>query len=190
MEDGDTSGQAALSWQQGQNMMVALSDVVVPFGVTRIPKWLGKAKEGKMKASEWCSLFSIYLPLAAIDTLVGDIEKYLNKPQEAANLCQLVDNFCSLVGCTHILEAQSITKPDCVQFGQEYQKYSASSSLLFPGYVVNPNHHYALHIKMQLKWWEPLRDVAKLAWERLNGILQQIPTSGKIGKGFFCLFGP
>ncbi|MBW0543903.1 hypothetical protein O181_083618 [Austropuccinia psidii MF-1] len=120
MEDGDTSGQAGLSWEQGHNMMVALSDVIVPFGVTRIPKWLRQAKEGKIKASKWCSLFSIYLPLAEIDTLVGDIEKFLNKSQEAENLCQLVDNFCSLVVCTHILEARSITKPDCIQFGQEY----------------------------------------------------------------------
>ncbi|MBW0556037.1 hypothetical protein O181_095752 [Austropuccinia psidii MF-1] len=105
MQDGDTSAQTGLSWEQGQKMMSALMDITVPFGVTRIPLWLGQAKEGKVKASEWKSLFSIYLALAAIDTMVGNIHKFSNKPSEATNTLLLIDNLCALVACTHILEA-------------------------------------------------------------------------------------
>ncbi|MBW0508137.1 hypothetical protein O181_047852 [Austropuccinia psidii MF-1] len=120
MEDGDTSGQTGLSWEQGCNMVVALSNVIVPLGFTRIPKWLGQAKEGKIKASEWKSLFSIYLPLEAVNTFIGDIEKYPKNPSEVAQVCLLVDNFCALVVCTHILEARLISNFNCLQLSEEY----------------------------------------------------------------------
>ncbi|MBW0585566.1 hypothetical protein O181_125281 [Austropuccinia psidii MF-1] len=50
MQDGDTSGQAGLSWEQGQNMRLAFLNVIIPFGLTRIPSWLRQAKEGKNKS--------------------------------------------------------------------------------------------------------------------------------------------
>ncbi|MBW0478141.1 hypothetical protein O181_017856 [Austropuccinia psidii MF-1] len=120
MEDGGTSGKTGLSWEQGHNMVVALSNVIVPLGVTCIPKWLGQAKEGKIKESEWKSLFSIYLPLEAVNKFIEDIENYANKPSEVAQVCLLVENFCALVVCTHILEARLISNFKCVRFSEEY----------------------------------------------------------------------
>ncbi|MBW0519351.1 hypothetical protein O181_059066 [Austropuccinia psidii MF-1] len=95
-------------------------------------------------------------------------------------MCLLVDNFCALVACTHILESQSITSSDCSRFTEEYQKYFNSSKSLFQGYAVNPNHHYALHIESQLRHWGPLIGVSEFAGERLNGMLQRITTSCQI----------
>ncbi|MBW0469316.1 hypothetical protein O181_009031 [Austropuccinia psidii MF-1] len=182
MQDCNTSGLVGLSWDRAHKMMSALRSVTVPFGVTRIPHWLGQAKEGKIKASEWHSLFAIYLPLAAIDNLIGDLEKFTNDPNEATKMLLLVDNFSALVSCTHILEARSITSSDCSRFREEYQRYCDSSKKLFKVYAVNPNHHYALHIEMHLRHWGPLIGIAEFSGERLNGILQRIPTSGQIGK--------
>ncbi|MBW0565790.1 hypothetical protein O181_105505 [Austropuccinia psidii MF-1] len=116
MQDGDNLAQTGLSWEQGQKMTSALMDITVPFGVTRIPLWLGQEKEGKVKASEWQLLFSIYLPLAAIDTMVCDIHKFSNKPSEATNTLLLIDHLCALVECTHILKPQSIKNAHCLQF--------------------------------------------------------------------------
>ncbi|MBW0555488.1 hypothetical protein O181_095203 [Austropuccinia psidii MF-1] len=158
MQDGNTSGLVGLSWDQAHKMMSALRNVTVPFGVTRIPHWLGQAKEGKIKASEWHSLFAIYLPLAAIDNIIGDLDQLRNSPNEATKIS------------------------DCSRFTEEYQKYCNSSKSLFQGYAVNPNHHYALHIESQLRHWGPLIGVSEFAGERLNGMLQRIPTSGQIGK--------
>ncbi|MBW0473352.1 hypothetical protein O181_013067 [Austropuccinia psidii MF-1] len=182
MQDADTSVQAGLSWQKANKMMSALSNVKVPFGVTHIPQWLGQAKAGKIKESEWQSLFSIYLPLTALDILLGYIDKLLENPNETGKTCILINNFSALVACTHILEAQSITNDLSLRFGEEYWNYCETSRTLFPGYTINPNHHYALHIEKQLKWWGPLNGVLEFAGERLNGILQQIPASGKVGK--------
>ncbi|MBW0588739.1 hypothetical protein O181_128454 [Austropuccinia psidii MF-1] len=182
MQDGNTSDQAGISWQKANKMMSALSNFKVPFGVTHIPQWLGQAKEGKIKESEWQSLFSIYLPLKAIDILLGDIDKLLENSNETGKTCILINNFSALVACTHILEAQSITNDLSLQFGEEYWNYCETSRTLFPGYTINPNHHYALHIEKQLKWWGPLNGVLEFAGERLNGILQQIPASGKVGE--------
>ncbi|MBW0466262.1 hypothetical protein O181_005977 [Austropuccinia psidii MF-1] len=163
-------------------MISALRNVTVPLGVTCIPHWLGQAKEGKIKASEWRSPFAIYLPSAAIDNLIVNIDQLCNSPNEARIMCLLVDNFCALVACTHILEGQLIAISDGSRFTGEYQKYCDSSKSLFHGYVNNPNHHYALHIERQLRHWGPLIGVSEFAGERLNGIHQSIPTSGQIGK--------
>ncbi|MBW0513141.1 hypothetical protein O181_052856 [Austropuccinia psidii MF-1] len=180
MQDGDTSAQVGISWEQAHMMTSALSDVKVPFGVTRVPQWLGQAKEGKIKASEWQSLFSIYLPLAAIDILVGDMSIFSENTNKAGKTCLLIENFAALVVCTHILEAQSITNSDCLHFAEEYRNYCETSKTLFSGCTINPNHHYALHIESHLRQWGPLIGVSEFAGERLNGILQRIPTSGRI----------
>ncbi|MBW0567125.1 hypothetical protein O181_106840 [Austropuccinia psidii MF-1] len=86
MQDGNTSGLVGLSWDQAHNMMSALRNVTVPFGVTCLPHWLGQAKEGKIKAIKWHSLFAIYLPLAAIDNIIGDLERLRNSPNEATKI--------------------------------------------------------------------------------------------------------
>ncbi|MBW0495595.1 hypothetical protein O181_035310 [Austropuccinia psidii MF-1] len=182
IQDSDTSAQTGLSWEQGQKMMSALMDITVLFGVTRIPLCLGQAKEGKVKASEWQFLFSIHLPLAAIDTRVGYIHKFSNKTSEATNTLLLIDNLCALVACTHILESRSITNSHCLQFTTEYKNYFETSKKLFQAYVINPNHHYALHSEIQLRRWGPLIGRAKFCADGLNGFLQGIPTSGKTGK--------
>ncbi|MBW0550975.1 hypothetical protein O181_090690 [Austropuccinia psidii MF-1] len=101
MQDGNKSAQEGPSWQKANKMMSALSNVKVPFGVTHIPQWLGQEKEGKIKASEWQSLFSIYLPLAEINILLGDIDKLLEKPNETGKNCILINSFSALVACTH-----------------------------------------------------------------------------------------
>ncbi|MBW0499924.1 hypothetical protein O181_039639 [Austropuccinia psidii MF-1] len=172
MQDGDTLSQSGPSWEQTHNMTPALSHVRVPFGVTRIPQWLGQAKEGKSKATKWKSLFSIYLPLAEINIFLGDIEKLSEDPTEAVKTCLLVGNLAALVEFTHILKQKSITVANCLHFGEEYCNYCESFKRLFPGCTINPNHHFVLHIKMQLKQWGPLNGVAEFSGERLNGILQ------------------
>ncbi|MBW0537051.1 hypothetical protein O181_076766 [Austropuccinia psidii MF-1] len=181
MQDGDTSAQVGISCEQVHTMTSALSDVRVPFGVTRIPQWLGQTKEGKIKASEWQSFFSIYLPLAAIDILVGDMSIFLENANKGGKTCLLIENFSALVVCTHILEAQSITNFNCLHLKEEYCNYCETSKTLFSGCTINLNHQYALHIKSQLRKWGPLIGVSEFAGERLNGILQSIPTSGELG---------
>ncbi|MBW0478218.1 hypothetical protein O181_017933 [Austropuccinia psidii MF-1] len=120
MQDDNTLSQSGISWEQTHNMISAFSNVRVPFGVTCIPQWLGQAKEGKIKASKWNSLFSIYLPLAEIDIFLEDIEKLSANQTKAVKTCLLVENLAALVACTHILEQKLITVANFLSFEEEY----------------------------------------------------------------------
>ncbi|KNZ56865.1 hypothetical protein VP01_22g4 [Puccinia sorghi] len=71
-EDGNKAeieeayGGTFWSVAQKKRLVAFVLEVVVPSGVTQMPKGFGSVKNGKLKASEWHTLFAIHLPLAAI----------------------------------------------------------------------------------------------------------------------------
>lgn len=150
-----------------------ISEICVPTGVTRMPKGLGTAKNGKLKASEWHSLFAIHVPLASIDLFFDG-----NNPDECKYpVC--FDNLCALVRCTHLAGAKKVHTKDSTDFDNEYQKYLKTSEVLYPNLKALPNHHYALHLGTQLSWWGPLTQVAEFAGERLIGVVQKYKTNSR-----------
>ncbi|MBW0578952.1 hypothetical protein O181_118667 [Austropuccinia psidii MF-1] len=50
-----------------QKLKKRIQDVVVPKGVSHIPMNIGEKGVGRLKASQWQSLFGIYIPLVALD---------------------------------------------------------------------------------------------------------------------------
>ncbi|KNZ50353.1 hypothetical protein VP01_4471g1, partial [Puccinia sorghi] len=69
----------------------AILEVIVPAGITRMPKGFGKAKNGKLKASEWHTLYLIYLPMCSLNIFIGrDVEESLIRNEDAIN------NICAL----------------------------------------------------------------------------------------------
>ncbi|MBW0561336.1 hypothetical protein O181_101051 [Austropuccinia psidii MF-1] len=61
---------------QLMKMKALLTEVVLPSGITNVPRSIGTLKGGKIKASKWQSLFSIYLPLVVMDVFLEDVELY------------------------------------------------------------------------------------------------------------------
>ncbi|MBW0488319.1 hypothetical protein O181_028034 [Austropuccinia psidii MF-1] len=53
-----------------KKLISSIIEIVVPSQITHMPKQLGSAQNGKLKASEWHSLFAIHLPLVFLDILV------------------------------------------------------------------------------------------------------------------------
>ncbi|MBW0557442.1 hypothetical protein O181_097157 [Austropuccinia psidii MF-1] len=152
-----------LSEELKEKIRKRIQEVVVPKGVTRIPREVGSAGNGKLKASEWRALFGIYIPLAVLDVFwnVG------------SNKYNLLINTGALIECTRILGATSNVPEDSVRFGQTYQSYQQTSKVMFPNLRVTPNHHYAMHFPDQLKWWGPMMGVSEFAGERLVGCMEE-----------------
>lgn len=162
-------------------MLKNLRDVKVPTGMTRIPKGVGTAANGKLKASEWHALFAIHLPLAAINTLVGNYERYIDGQADSCGVL-LLQNFGALVECTHIVASRTLGVDDPQRFKKAYYKYTDTSEKIEPGVKIKPNHHYAIHLASQMEWWGPMLGVAEFAGERMCGFLQKINTNGKLGE--------
>ncbi|MBW0540492.1 hypothetical protein O181_080207, partial [Austropuccinia psidii MF-1] len=167
---------SGLSSKQLTKISILLKEVALPSGITRVPPRIGTFKGGKIKASEWQSLFSIYLPLVFLDVFIEDVEQYeSNSPINQL----LLKNICALITCTNILISKSITEADANLFLQRYKSYCQTSHELFLCCKMNPNHHYALHVKSQLLWWGPLNAISENLGEQLNGFLQALQHNGK-----------
>jgi hypothetical protein len=175
--ENDSDGEAGLVsnfWSDGikAKLISAVLEVIVPAGVTRMPRGFGKAKNGKLKASEWQTLYSIHLPLCSLDIFIGrDVEESLIRNQD------VIRNICALIHCTNIVASNKITNKDCEIFAREYKIYTTTSKELFPNLKILPNHHYTLHMPSQLRWWGPLMSVSEFPGERLIGLLQKCKTN-------------
>ncbi|KAG0139851.1 hypothetical protein CROQUDRAFT_54136, partial [Cronartium quercuum f. sp. fusiforme G11] len=155
-----------------------LHDIKTPQGMTRCPKGLGMMVNGKLKASEWHALFATHLPLAAIDVFIGNYDSFINGDAKPY-LTKILLNFCALVECTHIIASRQIKPGYPEKYKQAYYEYMVTSNQLEPGCKIKPNHHYAIHVALQMEWWGPLLGVAEFLGERLCGFLQKINTNGK-----------
>ncbi|MBW0532325.1 hypothetical protein O181_072040 [Austropuccinia psidii MF-1] len=101
-----------LSDQLKNNIQTRIQDVIVPKGVTCITSQVGSSRNGKLKARKWRALFSVYLPLVVLDSFLKGNSSQL-----------LLTNTESIIKCTAIVGAKSITKEDAICFSQSYQSY-------------------------------------------------------------------
>ncbi|MBW0506347.1 hypothetical protein O181_046062 [Austropuccinia psidii MF-1] len=159
-----------------------IGEVFVPAGVTPIPKHVRKAKNGKLKASEWHSLSAIHLSLAFVDTLI----KFQTLHKDIVRYQIVVENTCSLIGCTNIVSSKAYNKDQYINFQRNYEIYTKTSKILFRNLKVLPNHHYALHIPEQMRWWGALIAVLEFPAERLIGKLQKLNKNSRSSE--FLLF--
>ncbi|MBW0535599.1 hypothetical protein O181_075314 [Austropuccinia psidii MF-1] len=116
-----------------------IGDVVVTKGVTRVSSLVGKSQNGKFKASEWKSLFSVYLPMIFFEAILRANSNYNSMRLDNHNL---ILNLCALVQCTNIVSSKVIKKEDSSKFSQHYNTYQKTLLNLFTECQIVPNHHY------------------------------------------------
>jgi hypothetical protein len=156
-----------------------ISDAIIPSWVERPPRNLGEKSHGKLKADQWFTLFSIFLPV-----ILPEIWQIPSNNHRR----NLLDNFYHLVTCTNIVCAYSVTSESADAYLDHYIKYRQSSHTLFKT-GERPNHHYAMHNSDLMKFWGPLMPLSEFAGERHNGNLQKIETNSHACKCLnHCLF--
>jgi hypothetical protein len=150
-----------------------ISGTVVPTWIDRPPSNLGEKSHGKLKADQWLTLFTIFLPL-----ILPEIWLASRTTHNAA----LLDNFHDLVTCTNIVCSYSASNPSSDDYLYHYIQYRGSSKKLFPGVSTRPNHHYAMHNRDLMKFWGLLPMISEFPYEQHNGTLQKIKTNSHICK--------
>ncbi|KNZ52801.1 hypothetical protein VP01_3443g2 [Puccinia sorghi] len=148
-EDNFGPGRSFWTTDQKKKLISSVLGVVVPTGVTHIPKGLGTSKNGELKASEWHALFAIYLPFATMCVFIESaaINKCLAKNEDT------IENFTAVVCCTNILSSDKVHDKEIGNFTVEYSKYNATAANIFSNIKILPNHHYAPHIPDQMRQW-------------------------------------
>jgi nitrate reductase gamma subunit len=156
-----------------------IRNTATPSWVRHVPYNFGDPAAGTMKADEWRTMFTIYLPIALISLWgQGTLHSSVN---EATHLQRILDHTMNLVCAVGLACRRTMT----TSRAQAYRKYMAAwvsdLTTLHPHVTARPNGHMALHIYDFLLLFCPVRSWWCFPFERLIGMLQRIPNSHKFG---------
>ena len=148
-----------------------------PTWMTSVPSNLGEATHGKLKADQWHALGTTYLPLSLI-RLWG----LTNTGSPRSRRCREILNLTmSLLSAVTVASSHSMSPALANSYLQHMQAYLAGLKEVFTEYGFHPNHHIALHLHQYLLRFGPVHGWWTFPFERMIGMLQCMPTNGKIG---------
>ena len=152
-----------------------LDEMVTPSWLGSVPKELGQS-HGKLKADQFRVLATTYLPVSLV-RLWGQDEK--DDSPRATRRRALLELTMTLFSAVSIATARTMSRERAGQYLRHIQSYIDGLKRLFPKYEFLPNHHIALHIYDCLLRFGPAHSWWTYPYERIIGMLQRIPTSGK-----------
>jgi hypothetical protein len=68
----------------------------------------------------------------------------------------MLQSFYYLIAATNIVVSFSTSNLEAENFTANYVAYRASIQRLYTDFHSLPNHHYAMHYEILLKYWGPL----------------------------------
>ena len=158
-----------------------IRDTATPSWVRSVPYNFGDPAAGTLKADEWRTMITIYLPIALI-SLWGEGTSHVSIDEATHLQCVLDHTMClvSAVWLTCMLRTMTTFR------AKAYREYMAAwvsdLTTLHPHVTARPNGHMALHIYDFLLLFGPVRSWWCFPFERLIGMLQRIPNNHKFGK--------
>ncbi len=160
-----------------------IRETVTPSWVESVPPLFGDPSAGTLKAAEWRVIYTIYLPIALV-SLWGEGTSH-DTPELASRLRSFLDHTMLLVAATSLVCARTMTSSRVETYRESIKAYVEQIKTLFPDEPYRPNHHYAQHICDFLKLFGPAPSWWCFPFERLIGLLQQLPSNHKPGM-FSC----
>jgi hypothetical protein len=157
-----------------QLLCTVIDEIRLPSHIGRVPRTVGKAKGGKLKAEEWINLFSFLL----IPTLLLIMNK---TPSKCHDLNSQFFNLLHLVSISNLIRQNRITTEDIHNLDKHLKIYRQGILRLYPQFTTKPNHHYASHQPERISRLGPAPYWTAWSFERLNGSLAAIPNNNKIG---------
>jgi hypothetical protein len=167
-----------------QHIQNVIRDTIVPSWIESVPKNYGEAAAGTLKADEWRTLATVYLPIALISYWGYDIE---DRDTSRAFRCQLLDHTMRLFIAVRLVTMHILTKSRMTAYRDNIVSYLAQLNTLFPEVEPRTNYHMAIHIYDFLLLFGPVKSWWCFPFERLIGILQNQPSNHKIGKYFITM---
>ncbi|KAG2059231.1 hypothetical protein BDR06DRAFT_980138 [Suillus hirtellus] len=140
-----------------------------------VPYNFGEAKTGTLKADEWHTLTTVYLPIVLV-SLWGKGSQH-HTSEVAANHRTILDHTMSLVSAVHIACLQFMTTAQA----QAYRKYIVvwiqDLQILHPHAPHCTNGHMVLHVWDYLQLFRPMWSWWCFPYECLIGQLQHLPIN-------------
>ena len=141
-----------------------------------VPKNFGDQAAGMIKADEWQSLITIYIPITLI-SLWG-----AGTPQ--ADLKFILNNTMDLVSAVYLACSRAMSSEQAVAYRSCIVNYVGNLKHVHPTFGLQPNHHASFHIYNYLILFGPVHSWWTFPFERLIGILQRLSSNHKNGEHF------
>jgi hypothetical protein len=159
-----------------------IRDTATPTWLGSVPKNFGEASAGTIKADEWRSLITIYIPIALV-SLWGAGTSHPSD-ELAIRLKTILDHMMELVGAVYLACARTMTPSRAQAYRLHIAAYVGKMQKIHSTFSVRPNHHASFHIYDYLLLFGPAHSWWCFPFERLIGIIQRIPVNHKFGTSF------
>ena len=169
-----------MSAEETEHLRSDISNMITPSWLTSIPTNLGEANHGKLKADQWRTLGTVYLPVSLVRLWDPDSLKALDdhRSQQCAKLLSVT---LSLISAIIIASSRTTSREKANLYFYHMTNYVKGLRELFPRYKLRPNHHMALHLGEYLHFYGPIYSWWAFPFERLIGMLQRIPNNFQNG---------
>jgi hypothetical protein len=176
----DTSTQHGhvLTTEDMAQIWADLESILTPSWMTSVPRNLGNAAHGKLKADQWRVLGTVHLPLSLI-RLWGNVDS--DNPR-SVRCRKILEVTMSLVSAVVLATSHATSSAHANSYLTHMLNYLNGIKELFPEYKLHPNHHMALHIHELLLLFGPVHSWWTFPFERMIGALQRMPHNDKLGK--------
>jgi hypothetical protein len=163
--------------------MRRISDVIkmtdTPSFLRSVPYNFGETKAGTVKADEWRTLTTVYLPIALI-SLWGEGSVHRNTDIADSRRATL-DYTMALVSAIHIACLRSMTTDRADAYRTYIVEWIRDLQVIHPHAHHRTNGHMALHVWDYLQLFGPVRSWWCFPYERLIGQLQRLPSNHIFG---------
>jgi hypothetical protein len=170
LDDQSTYGRADVL----ERIREVIREATMPSWFGSIPSNFGDTSAGTIKADEWRSLITVYIPIALI-SLWGS-------PSSDAKLRAVLDHTMDLVSAVYLSCARTMTTERATAYRSYITNYVGNLKRIHPKFNLRPNHHASFHIYDYLILFGPVHSWWSFPFERLIGILQRLPSNHKSGE--------
>ena len=157
-----------------------IKNTTTPSWLGSVPNNFGDAKAGSLKADEWRTLSTVYIPLALI-SIWGEGSQH-DSLDDAKRCREILDHTMALTSAVSLLCKRTVTQARAEAYVDYITQYVRDLKELHPRALYRPNHHAAFHIYDFLILFGPVRSWWCFPFERLIGRLQNLPHNHLFGK--------
>ena len=164
-----------------QHVKNVIATTNVPSWVESVPVNFGDAATGTLKADEWQTLGTIYLPLALI-SLWGNGCRKASSDYEASCLHAYLDHTMLIVSAMVIACKRTTSERCSNDFLQCITGYLMDLQALHPDANYHPYHHFAMHLPHFFHLFGPACCFWTYPFEQVIGQIQHILSNHQLGQ--------
>jgi hypothetical protein len=172
----NTRFQSFITRRELNQIQSDIEVIISPSWIEKLRPTFGEKSNGRVKAAEWRSLFTVYLPMTLLRLWGIEMSRSF-----ATDHILHLKALLSLTLVVYITTSTSISKATMTLYDNCIEFYLRLISALNEDVSPVINHHLSLHLSDFMRLHGPCRSHWAFPFERLIGTIQKIPHNSHIG---------